>query len=223
MADTVRTGLVGAGPWATVMHAPLLAGGPGTSLEAVWARREDAATELARQYGASVAGSFDELLERCDAIAFAVPPDVQAALAPRAAAAGKHLLLEKPLAFSLADAERLAAAVDEAGVRTLLFLTNRFTAEGREFVRRVAEAEPQAAQARSLGGGSLPGSFFATPWRVARGRPPRPRPARARPAGRRPRTGCRDHRHGRPDAGGGADHAARVRRPGPGPALDHHG
>jgi len=71
MADTVRTGLVGAGPWATVMHAPLLAGGPGTSLEAVWARREDAATELARQYGASVAGSFDELLERCDAIAFA--------------------------------------------------------------------------------------------------------------------------------------------------------
>ena len=169
MADTVRTGLVGAGPWATVMHAPLLAGGPGTSLEAVWARREDAATELARQYGASVAGSFDELLERCDAIAFAVPPDVQAALAPRAAAAGKHLLLEKPLAFSLADAERLAAAVDEAGVRTLLFLTNRFTAEGREFVRRAAEAEPQAAQARSLGGGSLPGSFFATPWRVARG------------------------------------------------------
>jgi predicted dehydrogenase len=59
MADPVRTGLVGAGPWATVMHAPLLAGGPGTSLEAVWARREDAATELAQQYGSSVAGSFD--------------------------------------------------------------------------------------------------------------------------------------------------------------------
>ena len=36
-------------------------------------------------------------------------------------------------------------------------------------MRRAAEAEPQAAQARSLGGGSLPGSFFATPWRVARG------------------------------------------------------
>jgi predicted dehydrogenase len=169
MADTVRTGLVGAGPWASVMHAPLLAGGPGTSLEAVWARREDAATELAQKYGAAVAGSFEELLERCDAIAFAVPPDVQAALAPRAAKAGRHLLLEKPLAFSLADAERLADAVDEAGVRTLLFLTNRFTAEGREFVRRAAEAQPQAAQARSLGGGSLPGSLFATPWRVARG------------------------------------------------------
>src|SRR4029077_14102272 len=89
--------------------------------EAVRARRGGPASEAARQYGASVAGSFDELLERCDAIAFAVPPDVQAALAPRAAAAGKHLLLEKPLAFNLADAERLADAVDEAGVRTLLF------------------------------------------------------------------------------------------------------
>ena len=169
MTESVRVGLVGAGPWATVMHAPLLAGGPGTSLEAVWARREDAATELAHQYGASVAGSFEELLDRCEAIAFAVPPDVQAALAPRAAAAGKHLLLEKPLAFDVADAERLATAVEEAGVSTLLFLTNRFTAEGRDFVRRVGEAQPQGAQARSLGGGSLPGSFFATPWRVARG------------------------------------------------------
>jgi predicted dehydrogenase len=152
-----------------MVHAPLLAGGPGTTLEAVWARREDAAAELAHPYGASVAGSFEELLERCEAIAFAVPPDVQAALAPRAAAAGKHLLLEKPLAFSLADAERLAAAVEEAGVSTLLFLTNRFTAEGREFVRRVSVAEPQGAQASFLGGGSLPGSFFATPWRVERG------------------------------------------------------
>ena len=85
-----------------------------------------------------------------------------------AAVTGTHLHLVEPLAFSLADAERLAEAVDEAGVRTLLFLTNRFTAEGREFVHRAAEAEPQAAQARSLGGGSLPGSFFATPWRVAR-------------------------------------------------------
>ena len=83
--------------------------------------------------------------------------------------AGKHLLLEKPLAFDLADAERLAAAVEEAGVSTLMFLTNRFTAEGRDFVRRVSETEPQAAQDRFVGGGSRPGEFFATPWRVARG------------------------------------------------------
>jgi predicted dehydrogenase len=169
MSETLRTGLVGAGPWATVVHAPLLAGGPGTSLEAVWARREDAAAELASLYGAVAVGTFEELLERCDAVAFAVPPDVQAALAPRAAMAGKHLLLEKPLAFNVPDAERLAASVEEAGVSSLMFLTNRFTAEGRDFLRRVAGTEPQGAQISFVSGGSRPGEFFATPWRVARG------------------------------------------------------
>ena len=78
MTDTLRVGLVGAGPWATIVHAPLLAGGPGTRLEVVWARREEAAAELAGKYGAAAAGSFEALLERCDAVAFAVPPAVQA-------------------------------------------------------------------------------------------------------------------------------------------------
>ena len=169
MTENLRMGLVGAGPWATVVHAPLIDGGPGTSLEVVWARRPDAAAELASPYGAAVAGSFEELLERCDAVAFAVPPDVQAALARQAAMAGKHLLLEKPLAFNLLDAERLAAAVEEAGVSTMMFLTNRFTAEVRDFLARVAQTEPQAAQISFVSGGSRPGEFFATPWRVARG------------------------------------------------------
>lgn len=166
---TLRTGLVGAGPWARIVHAPLLAGGPGTSLDVVWARRQDAAAELSRRYGAVAAASFEELLDHCDAVAFAVPPDVQAELAPRAAAAGKHLLLEKPLALNLLDAERLATAVEDAGVSTLLFLTNRFTAEVRDFLRRVSETEPQGAQISFVSGGSRPGEFFATPWRVERG------------------------------------------------------
>ena len=169
MADPLRMGLVGAGPWAGMVHAPLLAGGPGTSLVVVWARRHDAAEELASRYGAVAAASYEDLLDQCDAVAFAVPPDVQAELATRAAQAGKHLLLEKPLAFELADAERLAAAVDEAGVSTLMFLTNRFTAEVRDFLDRVAGTRPQGAQISFVSGGSRPGAFFATPWRVERG------------------------------------------------------
>ena len=84
---------------------------------AVWARRPEAAAVLADRFGIQAVGSFDELLSRCDAVAFAVPPDVQAALAVRAAEAGRHLLLEKPVATTLADAERVAAAVDRSGVR----------------------------------------------------------------------------------------------------------
>ena len=102
----------------------------------VWARRPEAATALADRFGAEAVGSFDELLERCDAVAFAVPPDVQAALAVRAAEAGRHLLLEKPVATTLADAERLAAAVDRAGVRSQVVLTIRYRPEVRAFLRR---------------------------------------------------------------------------------------
>ena len=70
----VRVGLVGAGPWARAMHARMLAAGPETTLTAVWARRPEAAQETAAPYGAKVAASFDELLEQCEAVAFAVPP-----------------------------------------------------------------------------------------------------------------------------------------------------
>jgi len=165
----LTTGLVGAGPWAEVFHAPMLAAGPDTSLATVWARRHDAASAIASAHGASASGSFEELLATCDAVAFAVPPDVQAALAVKAAAAGKHLLLEKPLGFTLDEAERLADAAGEAGVRSVLMLRNRFSDEGRRFVAEATTHRARGAQARFVSGGSVPGAFFATPWRVARG------------------------------------------------------
>src|SRR4051794_16765482 len=79
---TLRVGLVGAGPWAAMSTGPMLAAGPGTTLAAMWARRPAAAAELGDRFGVPVARSFEELLGACDAVAFAVPPDVQAELAP---------------------------------------------------------------------------------------------------------------------------------------------
>ena len=152
-----------------MFHAPMLASGPRTSLAAVWARRPEAAEELAASYDAQPFSSYDELLGACDAVAFAVPPPVQAHLAPRAARAGKHLLLEKPLAFTLEEAESIAAAVDAAGVQSLLMLRNRFTAEGRAFVADTRAGGAIGALARFVSGAALPGSPFATPWRVELG------------------------------------------------------
>jgi predicted dehydrogenase len=94
-----------------------------------------------------------------------VPPDVQAALAPVAAAAGKHLLLEKPLAFTIEDAERIAAAAETAGVVTQLLLTNRWTAAVARFLADVRDAGPRVLTAGFVGSAALPGSPFATPWR----------------------------------------------------------
>lgn len=161
--------LAGAGPWAKRYHAPLLAAGPQTRLSAVWARDPGAATELAGRHGAVGVASFDELLEHCDAVAFAVPPPVQAELAVQAARADKTLLIEKPIGFSLPDAERFVAELDAADAVTMLMLTNRFTVANDRFIREARGLAPRGGIAVMVAGAILPGAEFSTPWRRERG------------------------------------------------------
>jgi predicted dehydrogenase len=165
----IEVGLAGAGPWAGMFTAPLLASAPDMSLTAVWARRPAAAEALAHEYGAVAVESFDDLLAACDAVAFNVPADVQVSLAIIAAGAGKHLLLEKPIAFTVADAQAVADAADDAGVVTQLMLTYRFTEQVRAFLGAVAGAQVRYLRTAMLGSGALDGSAFATPWRQAAG------------------------------------------------------
>ena len=112
----MRIGLVGTGYWATCTHAPALATTPGATLTAVWGRNAAAASALAARFGAIPCDDFGEFLGHVDAVAFAVPPDVQAPLAIRAAEAGKHLLLEKPVALGVEDADAVVTAVDRKSV-----------------------------------------------------------------------------------------------------------
>jgi predicted dehydrogenase len=164
----IAVGLVGAGPWAEKAYAPMLAAGPETRLACVWARRPEAARAIADSHGAEVAGSFAALLERCDAVAFAVPPDVQAELGVLAARAGRHLMLDKPLALTLEDARRLARAVDDAGVVTQLMLTHRFRPGTAAFLARAADFETVGARLSFLSGAFIRGPY-ACPWRKEQG------------------------------------------------------
>ncbi|MBP2340301.1 putative dehydrogenase [Saccharothrix coeruleofusca] len=169
MDEQLRVGLVGAGPWARMVHAPGLADHPGTRLTAVWARKPEAAAELAGTYGAEVAADPDELLAAVDAVAFAVPPEVQSGIATTAAERGKHLILEKPVAATLADAERLAGAVRRAGVASLVMLTKRFAPEIREQLDQLREVGGWAGgSVRVLNGALLEGPFSRSPWRHER-------------------------------------------------------
>ena len=112
----MRFGLIGTGYWANSVHAPALATTPGARLASVWGRNAAAAAPLAAAHGATAYDDLDEFLASVDAVSFAVPPHVQAPLAIRAAEAGKHLLLEKPVALSVADADAVVTAVEKAGV-----------------------------------------------------------------------------------------------------------
>lgn len=170
----MRFGLVGTGHWARIAHAPALASTPGVSLAAVWGRNADAARSLAAEYGAAgFSSDVGAFLDAVDAVAFAVPPDVQAPLAVRAAEAGKHLLLEKPVALTVSDADKLVDAVDAAGVASVVFFTHQFNTEIRAWLAderaRGADGGWSGGVAVWLGAALQPDSPFNTPWRRDKG------------------------------------------------------
>jgi len=143
-----------------------LASSEGIEFTAVWGRSADAATELALAYGAAAYHDIDAFLADVDAVAFAVPPDVQAPLATRAARRGKHLLLEKPIATSECDADALSAAVAEARVASVVFFTAQFQPEIRDWLARVTEqAGWLGGTAVWLGSALREANPFNTPWR----------------------------------------------------------
>ena len=170
MTRSLRFGLVGTGHWARITHAPALASTDGIEFAAVWGRNADAAADLAASYGATAHHDLTAFLADVDAVAFAVPPDVQAPIATRAASAGKHLLLEKPIAISMADADALASAVEQAQVASVVFFTARFQADTRAWLAEVTATGGWAGgSAVWLGTAWQAGNPFNTPWRRDKG------------------------------------------------------
>jgi predicted dehydrogenase len=166
---TVTIGLAGAGRRAADVHAPSLASLPGARFAGVWSPRVPAAGALADKYGVAAFPRFDEMLDQCDAVVFAVPPAAQPEIAGIAAARGKAVLLEIPVAGDLADAQELADAVGTAGVVSQVALTWRYASAIRRFLDTAVPAT------RPLGGsGRLVSAAFrpespASAWRADMG------------------------------------------------------
>lgn len=100
--------------------APAMAGAEGTLLAAVCSRDESRAKEVAGRFGFSRAyGSYEEMLkdDRVQAVYICTPNALHAEQTIVAARAGKHVLVEKPMTLSVADAEAMVEACEAAGVR----------------------------------------------------------------------------------------------------------
>ncbi len=130
----MRFGLLGTGQWAETTQAAALAANPGAEFVGVWGRNPRKAAALAARFGAQGYPDVDDLLADVEAVAVALPPDIQAPLAERAARLGRHLLLDKPLALDVAAADRVVGAVEETGVASVIFFTNRFIPSIRDFL-----------------------------------------------------------------------------------------
>ena len=169
VAAPIRVGLIGSGPWARAVTGPVFAAGPETELAGVWSRTAAHAREVAKALGVDAFEDAGALLASCDAVAIAVAPDAQPDLAVRAAAAGKSVLLEKPIAADIDGAHRVVDAIEQAGVGSLVMLTYRFHPGMATFVDASETFDALGGRGCFLSGAFLPGSPYARGWRLERG------------------------------------------------------
>lgn len=119
----IGTGIVG-GAW----HAHVYHHLPQAELVAVCDLNAQRAGEIAERYDVSqVYTDYRDLLARADiaAVSIATPDFAHREIAVAAAKAGKHILVEKPLATTVEDAEAILQAVEEAGVTLMVDFHNR--------------------------------------------------------------------------------------------------
>jgi predicted dehydrogenase len=132
MSDTIRVGVIGASPdrgWAATAHVPALRSLPQYQLTAVSTSRAESARAAAQQFGAAHwftdARQLSEHPE-VDLVVVTVKVPFHRELAQAALGAGKHLLVEWPLARDTEEALGLARLAAQAGVRNAVGLQARF-------------------------------------------------------------------------------------------------
>jgi len=132
-------GIVGCGVIAPI-HADAIGRIPGAKLVAVSDVVEKNVTEMSSRYGAAPYSDYHEMLNRDDvhAVSLCVPSGMRLEIAEACAAAGKHILAEKPIEVNCARIDKLIAAVDAAGVQLSCIFQYRY-ADGPMHIRRALD------------------------------------------------------------------------------------
>ena len=133
----VGFGVVGCGVVADYHIGGVLAS-DGARLVAVSDIVEERARSVGEQHGVDWHTEYREMLERpdIDVICVTTPSGIRIPIATDAAAAGKHLIIEKPIDVTLESADRIIRAADEAGVKLMCIFQLRYG----EAVNKVREA-----------------------------------------------------------------------------------
>ena len=127
-------------------------------VEVVWAasRTQDRCDQFAAQFPFPTTTDIDQIFadSSIDAVAILSPPNSHLDLVRRAAAAGKHVFLEKPLEVDLSRARELVSAARDAGITTGVVLQSRF----RESSRTLRQLLDDGAL------GTIAAAYVAVPW-----------------------------------------------------------
>lgn len=139
MADAVRVGVIGVGALGR-HHARILGDTAGAVLATIVDLNEERAREIAAQHGAAeFTTDAASLVGRVDAVTIASPTVAHHSLAAMLIDAGIHVLVEKPMTTTLAQADDLIARAEAKGVVLAVGHTERFNPAvdaARQFLTR---------------------------------------------------------------------------------------
>ncbi len=129
MRPDLQLALIGYGLAGRVFHAPLIQHTPGLVLHSIVSSQRD--TLLRAFSDVHVRATPQEVFDdpAVDAVVIATPNEQHAPLAIAALAAGKHVLVDKPFALDVAEAEAVLAAARDAGRIATVFQNRRFDAD----------------------------------------------------------------------------------------------
>lgn len=138
MTEQLRFGLIGCGRVAP-RHVESISSLPGAVLAAVADINESRAARFATQYQADAYSDYHQLLARTDidVVNICTPSGLHAPMVLDALAAGKHVLVEKPIALSMADADLMIAAARSADRKLGVVLQNRYNPPMQDLRRLV--------------------------------------------------------------------------------------
>ncbi|HET8735574.1 MAG TPA: Gfo/Idh/MocA family oxidoreductase [Pricia sp.] len=116
----IGIGFIGAGDIAD-LHAEAVNGLPGAELVGLWNRTPEKGKAKAEKFGCKTYVSVDALLEdpKINAVFVLTNMETHCEYTVRAAATGKHVLVEKPAASNIAELEKMRLAVEKAGVKCM--------------------------------------------------------------------------------------------------------
>lgn len=144
MQDKIKCGVIGAGWWATFAHIPALLGHPNASLIAIQKRNRKEAQKVADDFGIPIAcTTAGELLaiEGLEAVVVSSAPNLHYEHALAALALGKHVLIEKPMTLTVAQAGELVEMARNRGTQFLISCPWHYTAHASEAQRLISNGD----------------------------------------------------------------------------------
>ncbi len=127
-----NVGIIGYG-WVATAHIPSINASTQAQVTAIYSSRQLNSTELSAKYGGSITTytNLDEMLAdpHIHAVSVCSMPSLHAKHVIAAAKAGKHIIVEKPLAMSWKDVLAMQKAVDKAGVKTCVCFECRWSSQ----------------------------------------------------------------------------------------------